>query len=331
MSQLIESALAEELRDLAAQQPSGPDLDAIIRRGRVLRRRRVLVPGASAAVVAACAAAIALAGGPGPAASSAHSPGTSAQPGEAVAQPGVTAGQRGGAVSISSASVLEARLTAAYTAAKATLKVTDVYMASGATTEIISVPSQKWSETIDWNASGAKETVDFTYQAPGEKQGTLTVYNGKNQKETLKGPFWVFKTLRLDYATHRFYIDTSYVQVTKDTEKNADAQFFPVPEPESLKTSSWSKLTGTATVDGQAAYVLAQTGSGGVTATTWVNQQTLLPIKDVVHTYVGTSTDDYTYSTATGATAAASEPAIPPGFTDGDSSGGAGAPAVPAP
>jgi hypothetical protein len=319
MSQPIESVLAEDLRELAAHQAFRPDLDAAVRRGRALRRRRVVVPGAGVAVVAAGAAAIALASGPGVAE---HSAGPAAQSGGTVTQPG-------GAGGITSASELKARLTAAYSAAKASLEVTDTSTAFGDTTTTITVPSQKWTETIDENASGAKESVSFTYELPGPEQLTLTEYNGQNQKETLKGLFWVFKTVRIDYTTQRYYLGTSYAEAGKNGENNAGAQFFSLPQPESLKTSSWSKLTGTATVDGQATYVLAQTGSGGVTATTWVNQQTLLPVKDVVHTYVGTSTDDYAYSTAAGATAAANQPAIPPGFVNGGSA--AAAPAMPAP
>jgi hypothetical protein len=308
MSRTIESALAEDLRELAAHRPpqaSQPDLDAVIRRGRALRRRRVLVPGAVAAVSAAGAAAIVLASGPGLAA---HRP--------------------DGAAHITSARALQVRLAAAYTSAKRSLEVTDVSEASGQTTETITVPSQQWTETIDSSASGARESVSFTYELPRPERLTLTLYHGDNQKETVKGLFWVFKTLRIDYTTQHYYIDTAYAPAGKNGQRNADAQFFPLPQPESLKTSSWSKLTGTATVDGQPTYVLAQTGSGGVTATTWVSQKTLLPVQDVVHTYVGTSTDHYTYATAAGATAAASQPSIPAGFTKGG--GTAGAPAVPA-
>ena len=327
-SGLAESGLAEDLRELAAGQPFQLDLDAAIRRGRVLRRRRFIAAGGGVAAVAAGATAVvaigALATGAGPAAGPA---GATAQPGKAVTHSGGAVAHPGETADISSASVLTARLTAAYAAAKATLKVTDTSTAFGETTETITVPSQKWTETISWNQSGAKDSVDFTYRLAAPERLKLTVYNGQNQKETLKGLFWVFRTLRIDYTTQRFYVDTSYAA---DTGKSPDAEFFALPQPESLKTSSWSKLTGTATVDGQPTYVLAQTGSGGVTATTWVNQHTLLPVTDVVHTYVGTTTDAYTYSTATGATAAASQPPIPPGFVNGDGAAGDGPPATPA-
>jgi len=84
-----------------------------------------------------------------------------------------------------------------------------------------------------------------------------------------------------------------------------------------LRHSSWSKVIGTATVNGQPAYVLAQAGSGGYHSKVWVSKKTLLPIKDVVHTYVGMTHDTYIWSAASGpsATAAANAPAIPAGFT----------------
>lgn len=328
MNQHIDSVLAEELRELTGDQPPGLDLDAVIRRGHVLRRRRFAVSGAGAAVLAASVAAIALTVSSG-------SAGLAARPAAAPGSPS-TAGEAGspataGPAPIQSASVLQARLMAAYSAAKASLKVTDVSTAFGETTRTVTVPSQMWQETTNWNQSGVKESVQFTSLLPRPERLTLTVYNGKNQKETLKNRlFWVFKTLTIDYSTRTFSTGTWYALDEKNSEQNIAADYFAPPQPESLKTSSWSKLTGTATVDGQPAYVLTQTGSGGVTATTWVNRQTLLPVKDVVHTYAGTSTDNYTYSTAIGATAAASTPAIPPGFTRAGSTAAGGPAAKPA-
>jgi hypothetical protein len=320
MNQQVESALADELRELAGQQPSRLDIDAVIRRGRVLRRRRLAVPAAGTAALAAGAVAIGLVAGGVPG---------SAQPGSS-AHRGIAAGlppSRQGVTRLPSARELTVRLAAAYTAARASSEVTDrSTFSGGSAVETITVPSQKWSETITRSASGARQSVVFTEQLPGMRRQPLTVYNAQNQKETLKGPFWVFETLRIDYATHRYYVDKDYVGKwagqrlsPAGMEKKADASIFIVPQPESLKTSTWSKVAGTATVDGQSTYVLDQTGSGGVTATTWVSQRTLLPVRDVVHSRGGTSTDEYTYSTAVGAgaTAAANTPKIPAGFTKG--------------
>jgi hypothetical protein len=320
MNQHIESALTDELRELAGQQPSRLDIDAVIRRGRVLRRRRLAVPAAGAAALTAGAVAVGLVAGGVPG---------SAQPGSP-AHRGIAADSppsRQAATRLPSARALTVRLAAAYSAARASSEVTDFSTFSGGSTvDTVTDPSQKWSETITKSASGATQSVVFTEQLPGMRRRPLTVYNGQNQKETLKGPFWVFETVRIDYATHRYYIDKNYAgrQAGQSlsparVEKDADASLFVVPQPESLKTSTWSKVAGTATVDGQATYVLDQTGSGGVTATTWVSQRTLLPVRDVVHSRGGTSTDAYTYATAagSGATAAANTPKIPAGFTKG--------------
>jgi hypothetical protein len=318
MNQHVESALADELRELAGQQPSRLDIDAVIRRGRVLRRRRLAVPAAGAAALTAGAVAVGLVAGGVPGGAQ---PGSPAHRGIAADSPP----SRQAATRLPSARALTVRLAAAYTAARASSEVTDFSTFSGGSTvETITDPSQKWSETITKNAAGARQSVVFTEQLPGMRRRPLTVYNAQNHKETLKGPFWVFETLRIDYATHRYYIDNDYAgrQAGQSlsparVEKNADASIFVVPQPESLKTSTWSKVAGTATVDGQATYVLDQTGSGGVTATTWVSQRTLLPVRDVVHSRGGTSTDAYTYSAAVGATAAANTPKIPAGFTKG--------------
>jgi RNA polymerase sigma factor (sigma-70 family) len=110
-----------------------------------------------------------------------------------------------------SARALTVRLAAAYTAAQASSEVTDrATVGGGATVETITVPSQKWTETITRNASGVTQSVAFTEQLPGMRRRPLTVYNAQNHKVTLKGPFWVFQTVRIDYATHHYYVDTNY-------------------------------------------------------------------------------------------------------------------------
>jgi len=316
MNQHVESALADELRELAGQQPSSLDIDAVIRRGRVLRRRRVAVPAAGAAALTAGAVAIGMVPG--------SAQGPSASRSVAAAPPPA----HQGAARLPSARALTARLTAAYTAAQASSEVTDRATAGSDTIETTTVPSQKWTETTTRNASGVTQSVEFTTQLPGMRLRPLTVYNAQNKKLTVKGPFWVFQTLRIDYVTRHFDVDESYPyagtwppksQDPAAVEREADAATFAAPKPASLSTSTWSRVVGTATVDGQPTYVLDQTGPGGVTATTWVNQRTLLPVRDVVHSSGGISTDEYTYTTAVGpgATAAANSPAIPPGFTRG--------------
>src|SRR5215469_4311291 len=62
MNPNIETLLAQDLRELTAHQVPGPDLDAITRRGRALRRRRMGIAGVGGtAVTAGVAAAVAVA------------------------------------------------------------------------------------------------------------------------------------------------------------------------------------------------------------------------------------------------------------------------------
>src|SRR5215813_3335362 len=62
MNPNIETLLAQDLRELTTHQVPGPDLDAITRRGRALRRRRMGLAGVGGATVTAgIAAAVAVA------------------------------------------------------------------------------------------------------------------------------------------------------------------------------------------------------------------------------------------------------------------------------
>jgi hypothetical protein len=291
-----EALLAEDLRLLTPMPESGPDVDAIIRRGRRLRRRRITASSVGASAVVAGAVAVA-------AAVSISQPGVAAHP------TAIAASSRPAIVRPSSSHAgLSAQLTAAFTKAAATSKVTVVATVAGGKTETITVPGQHWQETVVWSASGVKQSESFTSQFAG---------TGKHAGDT------GLKSLYLDYSTRTFSIMTFYVT------RGVHAQLFALPQPESLTTSSWSRLAGTAIIDGQPAYVLAQSGSGSLTATTWVSKDTLLPLKTVVHTAsAGTQTYQYRWSSAAGATAAANTPAIPPGFVRGDSA--AGMPAIPA-
>lgn len=291
-----EALLADDLRALAATPASGPDVDAIIRRGRRLGRRRTAAvsAGASAVVAGAVAAAVVS---------------TTGQPGVAARPTPIAAGTQPGTVqpAPSSGAALKAQLTAAFTKAEATSEVSVVAKMAGGKTETITVPAQHWQETTVWSASGVKQSVSFTSEFAG---------TGKHAGDT------GLKTLYLDYANRTFSIATYYVA------KGVHAQLFVVPQAESLTTSSWSRVSGRAVIDGQPAYALDQSGSGGLSATTWVSKKTLLPLKSVEHTAVGVQTYQYDWSSATGATAAANTPAIPAGFVRADSA--AGVPAFPA-
>jgi hypothetical protein len=124
--------------------------------------------------------------------------------------------------------------------------------------------------------------------------------------------FIEYKSLVLDYQNHSYETVAEYQPKKDDVD-----QFYEVAQPISVQNSSYSKLVGQATVNGQATYVLDQTGGGGFRCTMWVSKATLLPVKEVAHTFEGEQTFDYSYSSGAGATAAASMPAIPPGFVHG--------------
>jgi hypothetical protein len=189
---------------------------------------------------------------------------------------------------------------AALSKAVATSKLTERITFNGYPSVIVTVPSQNWSLETDKYRNGATMQVKFTSVEPGT--GAYAGVLGE-------------KVLTLDYRYHqaitRMFYSLNPKWITGATPWHGDMQ------PASLAPSSWSKVIGTATVDGQPAYVLAQTGSGGVRSTVWVSKKTLLPIKDVVHTFAGTTHDTYIWSAASGpsATAAANVPAIPAGFT----------------
>jgi hypothetical protein len=298
----IETLLAQDLRELTTHQTPELDLDAITRRGRALRRRRMGLAGVGGATVTAgIAAAVAVALTAGTTGGQARVPG---HPG------GLAAGGTPAATSTSapaptftgtpSAADLQAQLTAAYSKAVATSKLTVRSTFNGYPSVTVTVPSQKWQLQTDRYRSGATMQVVFTSVESG-----TGAYAGVLEE----------KTLTLDYG-HRQAI--TRVMYSLNPKWITDATpWYGDKQPESLGRSSWSKVTGTATVDGQPAYVLAQTGSGGYHSTVWVSKQTLLPIKDVVHTYVGTTYDTYIWSAASGpsVTAAANAPAIPAGFT----------------
>ena len=282
----IETLLAQDLRELTRHQVPGPDLDAITRRGRALRRRRMGLAGVGGATVTvgiAAAVAVAL---------------TASTAGGQAGVPGHPGGLAAGGTP--SAVDLQAHLTAAFTKAVATSKLTVRSTFNGHPSVTVTVPSKNWQLETVKHRNGATMQVTFTSVEPG-----TGAYAGVLEE----------KTLTLDY-THRQAI--TGVLYSLDPKRITDVTpWYGDKQPESLRHSSWSKVTGTATVDGQPAYVLAQAGSGGYRSTVWVSKQTLLPIKDVVHTYVGTTYDTYIWSAASGpsVTAAANLPAIPAGFT----------------
>jgi hypothetical protein len=306
----IETLLAQDLRELTRHQVPGPDLDAITRRGRALRRRRMGLAGVGGATVTAgiaAAVAVALAAGTagGQTGVPGH-PGRLAAGGTPSAVPGHSGGLAAGGTpaftfkGTPSAAALRAHLTAALVKAVATSKLTVRSTFNGYPSVIVTVPSQNWALETDMYRNGSTMQVKFTSVEPGTGAyaGILTE-----------------KRLNLYYdhrkATSQVFYSLNPKWITDATPWHGDEQ------PESLQPSSWSKVTGTATVDGQPAYVLAQAGSGGYHSKVWVSKKTLLPIKDVVHTYVGTTHDTYIWSAVSGAsaTAAANTPAIPAGFT----------------
>jgi hypothetical protein len=286
MNPHIETLLAQDLRELTTRQVRGPDLDAITRRGRALRRRRMGLAGVGGATVTAgIAAGVAVALTAGAAGGQAGVPG---HPG------GLAAG------GTPSAGVLRAHLAAAFSKAVATSKLTVRSTFNGYPSVTVTVPSQNWQLETDMYPNGATMQVKFTNVEPGT--GAYAGVLGE-------------KTLTLDYG-HRLAITS--VSYSLDPKRITDATpWYGDKQMESLRPSSWSKVSGTATVDGQSAYVLSQAGSGGYRSMVWVSKETLLPIKDVVHTDVGTTYDTYIWSAASGssAAAAANAPAIPAGFT----------------
>jgi hypothetical protein len=282
--------------------PAGPDLAAAdVARGHraLVRRRRRRLTGVAGTVAAGAAAVVLVVtstSAPGHDATASAQTGVSGHPGGRAA---------GGAPAHTfpgtpSAVELRASLTAALTKAVATSKLTVRSTFNGYPSVTVTVPSQNWQLETDMYPNGATMQVKFTTVEPG-----TGAYAGVLGEKTL-----VFDYGRREAITRVLYaLDPK--RITDATPWYGDGQ------PESLGSSSWSKVTGTATVDGQPAYVLAQTGSGGYRSTVWVSKETLLPIKDVVHTYVGTTYDTYIWSAASGpsATAAANAPAIPAGFT----------------
>jgi len=301
----IETLLARDLRELTTHQVPGPDLEAITRRGRALRRRRRGLAGVGGATVTAgLAAAVAVALTAGTASGPGHSGGLAAggtPPAHRSAPAPASTGTPAPAFTgTPSAAVLQAQLTAAFSKAAATSRLTVRSTFNGYPSVTVTVPSQNWQLETDKYRNGAPMQVKFTTVQPGTgayagvlEEKTLTLYYDHRQAITR-----VIYSLRPKWITHAtpWYGDT---------------------QPTSLQHSTWSKVIGTATVDGQPAWVLAQTGSGGYHSKVWVSKTTLLPIKDVVHTYVGTTHDSYTWSAASGpeATAANNTPPIPAGFT----------------
>ncbi|HTU04468.1 MAG TPA: hypothetical protein VMG13_02850 [Trebonia sp.] len=151
-----ERTLTEDLRELTADRPFRPDLDAVIRRGRELRRRRVaLISGGGAAVVAA-AAAIALT--------------------VAVGQGRVTPPRTDTALG-SQETQLTAKIMSAMDAADANSTMGTVAKTASGTTETI--VHKGWVLQTTWNSGGVKELVVFS-QLSG-----LTTKNFVNKLLTL--------------------------------------------------------------------------------------------------------------------------------------------------
>ena len=190
------------------------------------------------------------------------------------------------------------------TKAQATSKITVLMAVGDGSDQVITVPSQKWKEDVTRNSSGVETQVRFAYEVPG------IVSTGPDKGDS------VLKIFTIDYTTHTYAVRI-WTMGGSDLKDVEQAYLSNPATPESLQTSSWSQVVGTATIEDQPAYVLHQTGSGGFSSTLWVNKYTLLPIEEVNHTYLGKQTSTYSYATVAGAggAAAANLPAIPPGFT----------------
>jgi hypothetical protein len=274
-----EQTLTEDLRELTADQPFRPDLDAVLRRGRELRRRRAaLISGGGVAVVAA-AAAVALT--------------VAVAPGSVAARPMPTA-LGSGAASTGSHSTgshstggqeteLTAKIQSAVDAAGANSTMGAVATTASGTTE--SVVHKGWELQTVWNSSGVKKRVVFS-QWFGE---------------TSDNP--VDRLLILDYDTNTAITETlSGSGLTEDPITVFDGPSLPM---------AGSKLIGTTSIDSQPAYEFAIQGGEAIDCRVWVSKGTLLPLKETA--YQAATAYDYWWSYAP-ESAAAAKPSIPPWF-----------------
>jgi hypothetical protein len=170
-----ERTLTEDLRELTADQPLRLDLDAIIRRGRELRRRRVALISGGGAAVAAAAAAIALTVAVG-------------QGGVAAPRTATAAGSGPAAPAENNETELTAQIMSAMDAADANSTMGTVAKTASGTTETL--VHRGWVLQTTWNSSDVKELVVFS-QLSG-----LTTKN------------FVNKLLTLDYATNTATTET---------------------------------------------------------------------------------------------------------------------------
>jgi hypothetical protein len=251
-----ESMIAEDLRELTARQPFEPDLDAITRRGRQLRRRHfTLVSGGVAAIAALAVAAGTIYGQAG----TQHRP--------------TAAGNVSAAPVGSHVAELTARITSLMRTAQAAhpTEVDKVIAksASGTTESIVTRSGLELQTT--WDASGVKQRVVYTQ---------LTGATSKNPET---------KVLDIDYAGRVATAQT--ISLSKTSSKPIPVTLYPDAY---LPGSPGTKLAGTATVNGQPAYEFTIPGAYGFDCTVWVSKTDYLPLKEVAHQ--GATTYDYSWS-----------------------------------
>jgi hypothetical protein len=249
--------LTEDLRELSGNQPYEPDLDAVIRRGRQLRRRRAaLVSGGTAA--AAAVVAIVLVAGAGQGGAPARKAATATGNG-----PSTTGGQ---------VAELTARITSAMGTARASETDRMTAVTPSGTTENIVTRSGIEMETT-WNPGGVKQRVVFeqNFQA------------GRHPSEYI---------LDIDYANHT--ATTRIVRLDAPSARSGPLPRTTIIPDAYLPGSPGTRLAGTAQVNGQPAYKFTIPGTHGFNSTVWVSKASYLPLKEVAHQ--GANTYQYSWS-----------------------------------
>lgn len=238
-----ESMIAEDLRELTARQPFEPDLDAITRRGRQLRYRRLMIAsGGVAAMTALALTAGGIFGGTG-----AHHNATAA----------------GSGLAAQANSHLDAELTA---------RITSKMKAAQAAqpTEVDTVVAKTASGTIKSIVTRSGLELQTTWDSSGvEKRVVYSQLNRASNTDLV---------VDIDYASRVATIWT--IPLDTSSGKSDPITVFPAAY---LPGSPGTKLTGTTTVNGQPAYEFSIPGSYGFNCTVWVSKADYLPLKEVAH------------------------------------------------
>ena len=236
----LETALSDDLSQIVTAQPFLPDVDAIERRGRQLRRRGAAARGVTGLAAVAGVAAIALA--------------------VASAQPGVTRSPRASAVPKVSAKTIEARTLAAISsAAPDSVLRTVVVTAAGVSRYTVDAPGQA-TERVRTNKAGRTTEVTAIRQDPG----TAGVY----------------QMITIDFVSRTWSETDLHAPSTAPAIENpAKAIAAQLHQDETVGTNGHARVVGTAIIDGQRAYTILLTGPGAPPSKLWISQATSLPIK----------------------------------------------------